>query len=231
MEVSNIQEETTQENPAWSYARWFAVWLTLYLVLGAYAGLFSSGPRLPTGMTWENPGESWWSTFYILRDGPHLILQRNLHSQWLWPIILPMFAAVSLYAFFQGLHGKLKNKQGELLPAWGQSAMAMAMVGLMVLAVGFDGGVALKQQTLDLDPAADTVTLDGGYLCAFREVDGFRAYVTSGKGGPYYHISLQRAGQPPTELGGMNPHSDVKELASYLDGYLAEARRQLPGAQ
>lgn len=227
---SNIEAKPEQESLAWTLAKWAALWLTLYLVLGAFAGVFAAGPKdIPAGMSWVNAEDAGSSTFYILRGGPHLILELNPHSQWLMSAVFTGFAVMFMYLCGQGLQGKLKNRQKELLPPWQQGLMVVLSVGMVLFLLGFGVGGLMKKEVLDFDPAADTVTLNGNYLDSFAHVLQFRAYVTRGsKGSTNYHLVLDLAGQPERQIGGANPHGDVDQTADYLNRYLADARQTAP---
>lgn len=230
MQVTNIQEEPQKENLAVSFAKWFAVWLTVYVVVGAFGGVFRPVPQdIPAGMTWQNTEQASSSTFYILRDGPHLILGLNRHSQTLWVALFTAMAVMFAYLCGQALHGKLKNRGGNLLPPYGQKLMAVLMAAIVVFMLTYGVGNLLKKEVLDLDPAADSVRLNGDYVGPFRQVTDFRAYITRGsKGSTDYHIVLERQGGEPIRLEGGNAHGDVQQVADYLNGYLAEVRLQAP---
>lgn len=230
MEVTNIQGPQDNESVVYAFARWFAVWLVIYGVMGFYGGMFASTPKdLPAGMTWENAQDVSSSTFYIFRDGPHLILESNPHSQKWMMLLFTGFAVAMMYVVGQGLQGKLRNKRKELLPPWQQWFGVVAGAAAVVFMLWWGVGSLMEKQLLDLDPAADTVTLDGHQLGAFRQVGGFRFYITYGsKGSTNYHLDMELAGTPGIRLGGANAHSDVEQTASYLNSYLADARRAVP---
>lgn len=231
MEAGNIREEETQgESLIGSIVRWAGVWLVISVVLGIYGGVFRSSPRhLSAGMTWVNEGDGASSTFYVLRDGPHLILELNPHSQKWWLLLFTAFAVGLMYMCSQGIRGRLKNRRGQLLSGAGQAFSALGMGAMAAFILWFGAVKMLQQETLDLDPANDTVTLDDAYLAPFKQVTGFRAYTTRGsKGSTNYHIVLETAGRPPIEIGGGNAHDDVDQAAAYLDAYLAEVHQQAP---
>lgn len=232
MQVTNIQEqEPHQENVLWSFAKWFAVWLVVYTVVGIFGGLFRSSPQdIPAGMSWVNAADSATATFYVLRGGPHLILELDPHSQKYAAILLTALAVLFMYILSQALQGKLKNKRGELLPGYGQQLMAALAVGMVILILWYGTGLLFHKQTLDLDPAQDSVTLNGGYLGSFKAVSGFRSYVTRGsKGSINYHLVMEISGDPPLQIGGGNAHEDVDAMAAYLNAYLTELRRNPSG--
>jgi len=228
MQVTNIkEEEPQQESLALSVLKWGGVWLVLFAVLGLYGGIFRSSPKdIPAGMTWVNSGDFASSTFYILRGGPHLILELNAHSERWWLLLITAFAVGLTYMCSQGIKGKLKDRRGELLSG-GRQIFAAVGFGAFVLVILWFGAVKLLQKmTLDLDPVADTVTLNSVYMGSFKEVTGFRAYTTRGsKGSTNYHLVLEAQGQSPIALGGGNPHDDVDQVAGYLNGYLVDVRR------
>ena len=228
MQVTNIKEEPEQdEHWGWQIAKWGALWLVLVLVFGAFTGVFASGPKdIPAGMSWVNAVDASSSTFYILRGGPHLILELNPHSQrWMVALFTGM-AVMFMYIFGQGLQGKLKNRQKEVLPPWQQGLSMAVSVAAIVFVLWYGVGNLLKKETLDFDPAADTVQLNGDYLGSFAHLLQFRAYVTHGsKGSINYHLVMDMAGAPERQLGGANAHSDVDTTADYLNRYLTEARQ------
>ncbi|HEY1991267.1 MAG TPA: hypothetical protein VGH71_02315, partial [Gammaproteobacteria bacterium] len=192
----------------------------------AFAGIFASGPKdIPAGMSWVNAMDSSSSTFYILRGGPRLILELNLHSQRWIAMLFTGMAVMFMYIVGQALRGKLKNRQKELLPPWQQWLMAVLGAAMVLFLLWYGVGNLMKKQVLDFDPAADTVQLDGDYLGPFRQVTGFRSYTTRGsKGSINYHLVMDVAGAPERQIGGANPHADVGPLADALNHYLAEVR-------
>lgn len=227
MEVTNIKEaEPQKESLLWSVAKWFAVWLVVYTVVGLYGGLFRSSPQdIPAGMSWVNEADAASSTFYILRGGPHLILELNAHSQRYVAMLLTGLAVLFMYILSQALQGKLKNKRGELLPGYGQQLMAALAVGMVILILWYGMGRLLQKESLDLDPAADAVTLNGDHIGSFRKLSLFRAYTTRGsKGGINYHIVMEVSGGSSIPIGGDNAHGDVDAVAAYLNAYLKEVR-------
>ena len=225
--TTNIQEPPVKASVVWAIARWILVGIIIYGVMGAIGGLFDSGPKhIPIGMTWENPDAASSSTFYVLQGGQHLILELNAHSQRWMAMLFAGLAVMVMYIASQGFQGKLKNKQKQSLPGWGQMTMALLMSAMAVLIVSFGLWTLTAKETLDLDPAADTVTLNGHQICTFRQARGFRFYTTRGsKGSIHYHLVLERAGGSDVQIGGPNAHSDVQMMAAYLNGYLNEARR------
>src|SRR5579885_2429622 len=101
-------------------------------------------------MTWVNSGDAASSTFYILRDGPHLILELNPHSQKWWLLLFTALAVGLGYMCGQGIQGKLKDRQGEPLTGASQ-AVTTIVVGLAAGAVLWFGATRLLQkETLEL---------------------------------------------------------------------------------
>lgn len=232
MQVTNVkEEEPPQESLLSSVLKWGSLWLVLFAVLGIYGGVFRSSPKdFPAGMSWVNSVDFTSSTLYILRDGPHLILETNAHSERWWLLLITALAVGLMYMCSQGFQGKLKDRSGELLPGYGQSLTALLMAVVSIGVLWYGGGVMLKSMKLDLDPAADTVTLNGEYMASFKDVADFRAYTTRGsKGSTNYHIELEVQGQSPIALSG-NAHDDVDQLAGYLNNYIAEVRAAPPAA-
>ena len=230
MEVTNIQDAPQKESVAWAFARWFAVWLVLYTAVGILGGLFSTAPKaIPAGMAWENAMDASSSTFYILRGGAHLILELNPHSQRLLAMLFTAMAVVFMFLCSQALQGKLKNRRKELLPPWQQMLTGVLCLGMVVFMLWYGIGNLMKKEVLDFDPAADSVTLNGEYLSSLKQVTGFRSYITHGsRGSINYHIVMERAGDQPLQIGGGSPHSDVEQMAAYLNGYLMAARQAQP---
>lgn len=228
MAVTNIKEQPEQEEQwGWQIAKWAALWLVFFLVFGAFTGVFASEPKdIPAGMSWVNAADASSSTFYVLRGGQHLILELNPHSQrWMLALFMGMMV-MFIYIFGQGLRGKLKNRQKQVLPPWQQRLMMALSVAVIVFVLWYGVGNLLKKEVLDFDPAADSVTLDGDYLGSFAHLLQFRSYYTRGsKGSISYHLVMDMAGAPERQLGGANAHSDVDATADYLNRYLTEARQ------
>ncbi len=231
MEVTNIQEEKSQKlSVAWIVAKWSAVWLVIYGVMGFYGGLFKSAPQdIPGGMSWINPADAASSTFYILRSGPHLVLELNPHSQIWNGLLLTGLGVLFMWVCSRAVQGKLKNKRGELYSGGGQALAAVLAGGLSIGILTLGMGNLMQKETLDLDPTRDLVQLNGASIASFQQVSGFRSYITRGsKGGTYYHIVLQCSGQEPVPIGGTDAHSDVDQVAGYLNAYLTEVRHSVP---
>ncbi|HEY3858509.1 MAG TPA: hypothetical protein VGM47_02725 [Gammaproteobacteria bacterium] len=230
MEVTNVREEQRKEYVRWTVAGLFAVWLAIFAGVGFYGGLFKSSPEdMPAGMMWEN-AETPAASFYILRDGHHLILELNHRSQLWWIVLLTALAVILIYSCSQGLRGRLKNRNGQPLPTYGQALMSL-FLGLMALVVlWFWVGSLLKNETLDLDPAKDSVMLDGVVVGPFTQLVGFRFHAIQGpKGATIYELVMEERGHQAIQIGGNNGHTDLEQVALYLNGYLSEERQTPAG--
>jgi hypothetical protein len=227
---TNIEEADKEPSLAITVAKLVAVWLVFAVVVCALGGGFSHGPKdIPAGMSWVNSEDASSSTFYVLRDGPHLILDLNKHAMLLMTVLFCGFMVFAAYLSWQGFRGQVKDRSGEMLTPGKQLLMGVAMAVLVLILGYFNVGNMLLHQRLDLDPASDMVSMNGQMLTRFQDIQGFRGYEThGGKGGTQYHLLMEISGAEPVALGGHSPNSDVEPLATRLNGYLAEVRRQAP---
>ena len=231
MQVSNAKEEASQEQGIlWPFIKYLATWLVIYIGLGIYGGIFHSTPGvLPAGMSWVN-ADAASPTFFILRGGQHLIVEQNAHSQMLYTTLFTAMAVMFMYIFGQARRGKLKDRQGEPLSPLGQMATTVGSAVLAIALLAYTAGWRLQKATLDLDPAGDSVTLNGHYLGSFTAVSDFRydSYVGY-KGGTSYSLTLELSGEKPIPIGSDNADPGAASVADYLNNYLAGVRRD-PGA-
>jgi hypothetical protein len=179
-------------------------------------------------MTWTNPDDVVFSTFYVLRDGPHgdgphIILDLNKHTMLTNAVLFCGVIVVLAYLSLQGFRGRLSNGDGPLPPS--QQFLAGVGLAVAVLLSGFWAIAHMKQdQRLDLDPAADTVSMNGQVLAPFQDITTFHAWVTNGRYSTGFHLEMQLRSAPSVTLGGFDTAYDVKPLATMLNGYLAEQR-------
>ncbi|HEY3858511.1 MAG TPA: hypothetical protein VGM47_02735 [Gammaproteobacteria bacterium] len=229
MQMTTDQED---QGPSLSttVAKLVLVWVVLSIVICSMGGGFSHGPKdIPAGMTWTNPDDVDFSTFYVLRDGEHgdgprIILDLNKHTMLTTTVLLCGVVVFLAYLSLQGFMGRLKNGAGDPLPTSQQFLAGLALAAA-VLVVGLFTTARMKHaERLDLDPAADTVSMNGQTLARFQDITTFHAYNTSSRRSYHFHLEMQLRSAPSVALGGSDPAYDVNPLATMLNGYLAEQR-------
>ena len=204
--------------------------LSAFLVIGAVGGGLPGHPDVPQGMQWINADDSW-SSYWVLRGGPHLMIESNKRAELVMVGGLSVLLTVIGYVLWRLFHDRpealrLKKEMTSL-----RMYLACTILLLILPVVGFSSlADFIRGKTVELNPVVDRVMLDGVSVTAFHDVRQFSWYTTRGsKGGLSYHLEIDLQGRPSINIDAVTMREDVRSLAPYLNTYLAEVR-SAPGA-
>lgn len=226
----NLTEQTDRDikQPGyWPLILLVAVWATLTLTIFWSAGVFRTSPtEMPAGAIWVNAHSSGDPSFYIVEDGPRLIVERNKHS--LWPHDAMVYFAWLLFglAAVMALLGKLGNQRSWFLSnPVARSCTAVLVILVVTWWAYSETAYLIRGDRLILDPVADVVSDNGVVIDRFRRLSLFQARTSYGRHTSYF-ISMQFKDRANSDFGGDDLGSDVIPLAEDLNRRIQAMRAE-----
>lgn len=204
-----------------------AVWLSVTLTIFWSTGVFRTSPAdMPVGALWVNAHSSGDPSFYIVEDGPRLILERNKHSLWLHDALVYCGWVLFCFAGIMALLGKFANQRSWLMsnPVT-RSCSAVLIISVVTWWAYTETAYLIRGDRLIFDPVADVVTDNGVVVDRFHNLSLFRATASYGRYTAYY-IGMQFRDRPYYEFGGYDLGSDVMPMADDLNSRVQAMRAE-----
>lgn len=227
---SNLPEQEVRDAKPLGYGPLIsvvAVWAALTLTVFWSAGVFRTSPAdMPAGAVWINAHSSGDPSFYIVEDGPRLILERNKHSLWLHDALVIFGWVLFCLAGIMALLGKLRNQRSWFMSnPVARSCGAVLMIVVATWWAYSETTYLMRGDRLTFDPVADVVTDNGVVVDRFHNLSLFRARTTYGRYTDYF-IGMQFRDRPYFEFGGDDLGSDVIPMADDLNSRIQAMRAE-----
>lgn len=205
-----------------------AVWVSLTLTVFWSTGAFRTSPAdMPAGAIWVNAHTSDDPSFYIVDDGPRLILERNKHSLLLHDAVVYCAWVLFCLAGIVTLLGKVGNQRSWFMsnPVV-RSCTAIVAITLVTWWAYSETTYLMKGERLILDPVADVVSDNDVVVDRFHDLSSFQARTTYGRHTDYF-IGMQFKDRENYEFGGFDLGKDVIPLADDLNDRIQAMRAEI----
>lgn len=204
-----------------------AVWAILTLIIFWSTGVFRTSPAdMPAGAIWINAHSSGDPSFYIVADGPRLVLERNKHSLWLHDALVIFGWVFICLAGIMALLGKLRNQRSWFMSnPVARSCTAVLVILVVTWWAYSETAYLMRGDRLILDPVADVVTDNDVVVDRFHNLSLFRARTSYGRQTDYF-IGMQFRDRSNYEFGGYDLGSDVIPMADDLNSRLQGMRAE-----
>jgi nitrate reductase NapE component len=203
-------------------AAFLLVALGIFLVV-ALAGSVELRPDVPDGMQPVNADQVWTASYWIVRGGPHLILEANKRTELPWIAFIALTLSLGGNLCWMGIRGRLKPKYTDtFVPYIPYVLLALVFLIWVILSVSLFGDF-IQGKRVELDPVADAVRVDGVQVARFQDVAQFStSIIHSGRGQVGYDLQIGLRGAASIDIATVDMREDTLALGLELNKYLAE---------